>query len=124
MAKLPGIDWPGAWHHVAGRGNGGERPLHSAIAWKRFLGLVSELPVRFGLEIHAFVLMDNHRHLLVRSVAGNLSGGSRCDGGAASYHDDDRRRFLALVSEIPERLDAEIPALVRLGVEPGGDRRP
>ena len=26
---------------------------------------MSELPERFGTEIHAFVLMDNHYHLLV-----------------------------------------------------------
>ena len=32
---------------------------------RRFLGLVSELPERFGTEIHAFVLMlmDNNYHL-------------------------------------------------------------
>lgn len=28
--------------------------------------MVSDLPERFGTEIHAFVLMDNHYHLLVR----------------------------------------------------------
>jgi putative transposase len=34
---------------------------------RAFLGLVSELPERFGTEVHAFVRMDNHYHLLVRS---------------------------------------------------------
>ena len=34
---------------------------------RRFLGRVAELPERFGLEVHAFVLMDNHYHLLVRT---------------------------------------------------------
>jgi len=48
------------------RGNGGE-----AICWtdedrRRFLGGVAELPERFGTEVHVFVLMDNHYHLLVR----------------------------------------------------------
>jgi hypothetical protein len=27
---------------------------------RRFLGAVAELPERYGLEIHAFVLMHNH----------------------------------------------------------------
>ncbi|MFM7100869.1 MAG: hypothetical protein ACKO3N_06835 [Verrucomicrobiota bacterium] len=27
---------------------------------RRFLGLVSEMPERFSLEVHAFVLMSNH----------------------------------------------------------------
>jgi putative transposase len=40
---------------------------------RRFLGLVSELPERFHLEVHAFVLMDNHYHLLVRTPQANLS---------------------------------------------------
>ena len=73
MARPLRIDPPGAWHHVTGRGNGGERLFHADADRRRFLGLVSELPGRFGLEIHAFVLMDNHWHLLVRSVSGNLS---------------------------------------------------
>jgi len=40
---------------------------------RRFLGAVGELPERFGLEVHAFVLMDNHYHLLVRTGEANLS---------------------------------------------------
>jgi hypothetical protein len=40
---------------------------------RRFLGLVAELPERFGVEVHAFVLMDNHYHLLVRTREANLS---------------------------------------------------
>ena len=40
---------------------------------RRFLGAAAELPERFGLELHAFVLMDNHYHLLVRTGEVNLS---------------------------------------------------
>jgi REP element-mobilizing transposase RayT len=40
---------------------------------RRFLGAVGELPERFGLELHAFVLMANHYHLLVRTAEANLS---------------------------------------------------
>jgi REP element-mobilizing transposase RayT len=39
---------------------------------QRFLGLVAELPERFGVEVHAFVLMDNHYHLLLRTPEPNL----------------------------------------------------
>jgi hypothetical protein len=34
---------------------------------------MGELPERFALEIHGFVLMDNHYHLLVRTQEPNLS---------------------------------------------------
>jgi hypothetical protein len=39
--------------------------------------LVAELPERFGMEVHAFVLMDNHYHLVVRTPEPNLSEAMR-----------------------------------------------
>ena len=44
----------------------GEAIYRSEEDRRRFLGLVAELPGRFGTEVHTFVLMDNHYHLLVR----------------------------------------------------------
>lgn len=44
---------------------------------RRFLGAVAQLPERYGLELHAFVLMDNHYHLLVRTTEANLSHAMR-----------------------------------------------
>ena len=35
--------------------------------------MVAALPERFGIEVHAFVLMDNHYHLLLRTPEPNLS---------------------------------------------------
>ena len=40
---------------------------------RRFLGLVSEFPERFSLEVHAFVLMNNLDHLIHRCREANLS---------------------------------------------------
>ena len=40
---------------------------------QRFLRLLAELPERFRAGIHAFVLMDNHYHLLLRTPEPNLS---------------------------------------------------
>ena len=55
------------------RGNGGEVLFRDDTDRGRFLGLVSELPERFSLEVHAFVLMNNHYHLLLRRREANLS---------------------------------------------------
>jgi putative transposase len=38
-----------------------------------FLELAGDLDRRFGTEIHAYCLMNNHDHLLVRSAGGRLS---------------------------------------------------
>ena len=42
-----------------------------------FLSLVEETVARHGLEVHAYALMPNHYHLLVRSRHGNLSEAMR-----------------------------------------------
>lgn len=56
-------------HRGAGRRlvfrDGAERQL--------FMSLVSELDERFGVEVHAYCLMGNHFHLMVRSAHGELS---------------------------------------------------
>ena len=55
------------------RGHRGTALLRNDTDRRRFLGLVAEWPERFTLEVYAFVLMDNHYHLLVRTGEANLS---------------------------------------------------
>ena len=77
MARPLRIHEAGGWYHVMARGDGGEAILRSGPDRRRFLGLVSELPGRSGLEVHAFVVMDNHYHLLVRCGEEPLGEGMR-----------------------------------------------
>ncbi|MBL9173481.1 MAG: transposase [Verrucomicrobiales bacterium] len=77
MARSLRVNVAGGWYHVVSRGNGGERIYGNDTDRRRFLGLVSELPGRFSVEIHAFVLMDNHYHLLLRCREANLSDAIR-----------------------------------------------
>ncbi len=58
---------------MVNRGDGRERIFRSDDDRRRFLGRLAELPERFGVEVHAFVLMDNHYHLLMRPRDANLS---------------------------------------------------
>ncbi len=60
VARPLRIDRAGAWHHVMGRGNGGDALFRGDTDRRRFLGLLSEIPERFSVEVHAFVLVDNH----------------------------------------------------------------
>jgi len=73
MGRRLRIHVPDGWYHVIGRRNGGEALYRTDDDRRRFLGVVSELPGRFGSEIHAFVLMENHYHLLVRCRRAGLS---------------------------------------------------
>lgn len=73
MARHPRIQAPDGWYHVMSRGNGGEALYRTDEDRRRFLGLVAQLPERLGAEVHAFVLMDNHYHLLVRCRRADLS---------------------------------------------------
>ena len=61
------LDFPGARHHVMNRGARRENIFHDVDARRLFLGLLGELPGRFGIRLHGFALMPNHFHLMVES---------------------------------------------------------
>ena len=63
----------GGWYHVTARGNNRTALFRDDPDRQRFMALVSELPERFSVQIHAFVLMNNHYHLLLRTPEPNLS---------------------------------------------------
>lgn len=67
------IDLAESWYHVVNRGHRAGTLFRNDTDRRRFLGLLAELPEQFGLEVHAFVLMNNHYHLLVRTREANLS---------------------------------------------------
>ena len=73
MARSLRIDFPETFYHVLSRGNE-RREIFSADAdYKKFLDLIGRMAEKFGLEVHAYVLMNNHYHLLVKTNKANLS---------------------------------------------------
>lgn len=77
MARKPRVLLAGGWYHVVNRGNRREDIFRTDTDRRRFLARLAELPERFRTEVHAFVLMDNHYHLLLRTLDANLSDAIR-----------------------------------------------
>lgn len=84
MSRSLRLDYPGARHHVFNRGARHAPIFGDDEARAVFVEALAELPERFGLEIHAWALMDNHYHLVVRSPQGNLSRAMRHLGAATT----------------------------------------
>lgn len=64
MARLPRLTVPGYPHHIIQRGNNRQAIFASAADRQFLLDVLDENARRFGVAIHAYVLMDNHFHLL------------------------------------------------------------
>jgi putative transposase len=65
MARLPRFTLPGYPHHVIQRGNNRQTIFASAENHQVLLDLMAESAKRFEVDVHAYVLMDNHFHLLL-----------------------------------------------------------
>ena len=64
MARLPRLTVPGYPYHIIQRGNN-RQPIFATTADRELLlDLLREGAVRFEVALHAYVLMDNHFHLL------------------------------------------------------------
>jgi putative transposase len=77
MARPIRLEFPGAIYHVTTRGNGGDDVFLDDQDRLLFLTVLGEVVSRSGWVIHAYVLMDNHYHLLIETPNGNLSRGMR-----------------------------------------------
>lgn len=64
MARLPRLTVPGYPHHIIQRGNNRQAIFSSAADYQMLLGLLDENAKKFGVALHAYVLMSNHFHLL------------------------------------------------------------
>ena len=64
MARLPRLTIPGYPHHVIQRGNNRQAIFSCAADYQMLLALLDDNAKKFGVALHAYVLMDNHFHLL------------------------------------------------------------
>jgi putative transposase len=73
MSRPLRIERAGGWYHLTARGNE-RRPIFRDNRDRvHFCDLLGEMVDRFRVRLHAFVLMNNHYHLVVELTEPNLS---------------------------------------------------
>ena len=77
MARPLRLELPGALYHVTSRGDRREDIYLNDADRQHWLDLLGEVCVRHNWLCHAYCLMDNHFHIVIETVEGNLSAGPR-----------------------------------------------
>ncbi|MFT5410310.1 MAG: putative transposase [Verrucomicrobiales bacterium] len=77
MPRQPRIQYPGAIYHVMARGNRSGPIVLDDSDRSCFVETFAEACEKSAWEVYAWVLMDNHYHLAVRTPAGNLVEGMK-----------------------------------------------
>jgi len=77
MARPVRYEAAGAVYHVMARGDGGKEVFEEDADRFDWLARVGEAHERFGWQVHAYVLMGNHFHLLLETPEPNLVKGMK-----------------------------------------------
>lgn len=73
MARKRRVNFDGAMHHVMNRG-AGKRPIFKTDEDRRkFLSLLEKSSRAYGMEVHAWCLLDDRYHLLVRTYGTDIA---------------------------------------------------
>ena len=72
MARPLRIEYPGAWYHVTCRGNEKRNIFRDDSDRGKLLEILSANLKLYGIELLAYVLMQNHFHLLLMTPEANL----------------------------------------------------
>ena len=75
MSNAPRIQYDGAIYHVTARGNAKRDIFHVQRDWQLFLTLFAETIQQYEWQCHAYCLMTNHYHLLIKTPNANLDAG-------------------------------------------------
>ncbi|UCD56412.1 MAG: transposase [Candidatus Hydrogenedentota bacterium] len=92
MARPLRIEYAGAVYHVTSRGNERKAIFRDDKDREKFFSFLSDLPNRFGVVIHGFVLMGNHYHVLLETRSPNLQRAMHYLNTAYTVYFNRRRR--------------------------------
>jgi REP element-mobilizing transposase RayT len=77
MARSLRLEYPGAFYHVMARGNSRALIFRDDRDRTLFVQTLGEACQRTGWQVHAWVLMGNHYHLVVETPEPNLVAGMK-----------------------------------------------
>lgn len=77
MTRPLRIEFINAFYHVMNRGRGYQNIFQNENDFELFIKTMKEACAQFGIEIHAYCLMDNHYHLLIKTPFANLGRAMR-----------------------------------------------
>ena len=96
MARPLRIEFSGGLYHVTSRGDRREAIYLTDADRQYWLDLLGDVCTRHNWLCHAYCLMDNHFHVVVETVDGNLSAGMRqLNGVYAQPHPQPGRSCLS-----------------------------
>ena len=73
MARPVRVDVAQGWYHITARGIERRAIFGDARDHRHFLELLAGMVERYGVQVHAYALMANHYHLLLRTPQANAS---------------------------------------------------
>jgi REP element-mobilizing transposase RayT len=77
MARPLRIEFDGAWYHVLNRGLARRNIVRTDKDRKLFFDILGETATTYGIEVHAYSLLNNHYHLLIHTPTAGLSRAMR-----------------------------------------------
>jgi len=77
MSRPQRIIYEDAYYHVMNRGAGRQKIFNDRVDREIFLQTLGESCHQFCIEVHAYCLMGNHYHLLIKTPQANLSRAMR-----------------------------------------------
>ncbi len=77
MSRSVRVEYAGAHYHAMCRGNNGQDIFLNDDGRRLFLATLDEACEQTGWLIHAYVLMNNHYHLLLETPEPNLVAGMK-----------------------------------------------
>jgi len=92
MSRPLRIEFAGAFYHLTSRGNGRKPIFRNDEDRLSFLEILHKVNQCYHWLCHAYCLMNNHYHLIIETLEGNLSRGMRQLNGVYTMNFNRRHR--------------------------------